>query len=178
MMRRTIGFLVALAVSLLVAPLAADAQPAGKVYRIAIVLLATPVAEMTESESGSPGIRAFLDELRRLGYVEGHNLVIERRSGEGRPERYPEIVAEVVRLNLDLIVLSSSRLARLFKAATTTIPVVAMTADPIKTNVVTNLARPGGNLTGVSSDPGEELLGKRLALLKEALPGLSSGSSF
>jgi ABC-type uncharacterized transport system substrate-binding protein len=171
MTRRTIGLLVIFVC--LVAPLAAEAQPAGTVYRIAIVLLATPVAEITASESSHP-MQAFLGELRRLGYVDGQNLAIEWRSGEGQPERYPELVAEVVHLNPDLILAVSSRLARLFKAATTAIPIVAITADPIKTNVVTNLARPGGNLTGVSVDPGEELLGKRLALLKEALPELSS----
>jgi putative ABC transport system substrate-binding protein len=170
MTRRPLRLLLTLALGCLVTPWVTAVQPlAGQIYRIALVHPASPVAELTE-ESGYPGMRGFFGELRRLGYVEGHNLVVERRSGDGQPERYPAVVAEVVGLRPDVIVVSSSRLARLFREATTTIPILAFTADPIATHVVTNIARPGGNLTGVSVDPGEDLQGKRLALLQEAVP--------
>jgi putative ABC transport system substrate-binding protein len=171
MKRRTLGFLVTLAF-FLVAPLAADAPPRGRVYRLGIVATASPVAQMMESGTDR-NYQAFYGELRRLGYEEGHNLIVERWSGEGWPERYSDIAAEAVRRTPDVILTASSRLARLLQAATTTIPIVAFTADPIATHVVTDLARPGGNLTGLSVDAGEELRSKQLELLHEALPGLT-----
>jgi ABC-type uncharacterized transport system substrate-binding protein len=173
MMRRTIGFLITLALGLLVAPLAAAAPPLGRVYRLGIVSTAGPVAQMMESGTARNFYQAFYGELRRLGYEEGQNLIVERWSAEGRPERYPDIVAEAVRRTPDVILTVSSRLARLFQAATTTIPIVAFTADPIATHLVTDLARPGGNLTGLSVDAGEELRSKQLELLHEAVPGLA-----
>jgi putative tryptophan/tyrosine transport system substrate-binding protein len=172
MTRRPLRLLLTLALGCLVMPSVTAAQPSvGPISRIALVHPASPVADLTE-DSGYPGMRGFFGELRRLGYVEGQNLVVERRSGDGQPARYPAVVAEVVGLHPDVIVVSSSRLARLFREATATIPILAVTADPIATQVVTNIARPGGNLTGVSVDPGEELEGKRLALLKETIPRL------
>jgi putative ABC transport system substrate-binding protein len=172
MTRRAIGLLVMLTFGFLVAPLAAAAPPQGRVYRLGIVSTANPVAQMMESGTDR-NYQAFYGELRRLGYAEGQNLMVERWSAEGRPEHYPDIVAEAVRRTPDVILTVSSRLARLFQAATTTIPIVAFTADPIAGHLVTNLARPGGNLTGLSVDVGEGLLSKQLELLQEAVPGLA-----
>ena len=150
----------------------ARAQQAAKVYRIAIVSTAVPVAELTET-GGVRAWRAFFEELRRLGYVEGRNLVVERYSGEGRTEHYPEMVRDVVRRNPDLIHVSGNPLTLDFKAATTTIPIVAITGDPVVAGIVPSLARPGGNITGVSADAGPEIQGKRLELLKQAVPRVS-----
>jgi two-component system, NtrC family, sensor kinase len=113
---------LALTLALLTAPLATEAQPGSKVYRIAIVVTSAPVAEMTEESN--PAFRAFFGEMRRLGYAESQNLVVERRSALGRPKRFPEIAAEVVRLNPDVIMMSANRIARAFRAATSTIPIV------------------------------------------------------
>jgi putative ABC transport system substrate-binding protein len=161
--------LIAGVLSLLAAPLAAQAQTAGKVYRVAIVFSGVPVGEMTES--ASLPIRAFLAEMRRLGYVEGQNLMLERRSALGRPERLPDIVAEVTRLNPDVIVVPTNRIARAFQAATG-IPIVGPTLSfPVEYGLTTNLARPGGNLTGLTDDAGPEIAAKELDLLTEAVPG-------
>jgi putative ABC transport system substrate-binding protein len=138
-----------LTLALLVATLAAEAQQRGKVYRIALVHPVAAVADMTEAKD--PYYRMLFSELRRLGYVEGQNLVVERRSGEGRRARFPEFAREVVQLQPDLIFLVSARMAREFQAGTTTIPIVGITADPIQEKLVKSLARPGGNLTGFSS---------------------------
>ena len=118
--------------------------------------------------NGSRGYRVFFEELSRLGYVEGQNLVVERYSGEGRIEDYADMARDVVNTHPDLIFSRTTRLALNFKAATTTIPIVISTADPIAGGVVSSLARPGGNITGVSVDAGIDVLGKRLALLLEA----------
>ena len=160
----------ALALALLAAPLAAKAQPAGKVYRIAIMSPADPVAEMTET--GDANYKAFFSELRRLGYAEGRNLVVERRSGEGQTARYPQFALEVVRQQPHVIFALSSRVAKAFQSATTSIPIVAITGDPITYELVTSLARPGGNLTGFSSEAGE-MFTKLPELLKEVVPTAS-----
>ena len=94
------------------------------------------------TEAKDPYYKVLFSELRRLGYVEGQNLVVERRSAEGRPARFPEVAREVVQLQPDLIFLISGRMARAFQAATTTIPLVGMTGDPIR-ETRDNLARPG-----------------------------------
>jgi putative tryptophan/tyrosine transport system substrate-binding protein len=157
-----------LCLALLAAPYAAGAQQRGKVYRIALVHPVAAVADMTEAKD--PYYKVLFSELRRLGYVEGQNLVVERRSGEGRPARFPEFAREVVQLQPDLIFLISGRMARAFQAATTTIPLVGITGDPISEKFVTSLARPGGNLTGFSTEVDESLLGKHPELLKEVVP--------
>jgi putative ABC transport system substrate-binding protein len=157
--------------SLLGAPLAAQAQLARRAYRIAVVS-GLPVAEMTAEMTAAPGWRAFFVELQRLGYVEGQNLVVERRSALGR--RFPEIAAEVVRLNPDVIVVGPNRLAAAFKVETATIPIVgASLTAPLESGLITNLAQPGGNLTGLTDDAGPEIFSKQLELLTEALPGTS-----
>jgi putative tryptophan/tyrosine transport system substrate-binding protein len=162
---------IATTACILTAPLAAEAQPTGKVYRIAAVHPSQSVADMTEAKD--PKFRAFFAELRRLGYVEGQNLVVERRSGEGRPARFPELAREVVQLQPDLIFVLSGRMARAFQAATTTIPTVGITSDPIFEKLVASLARPGGNLTGFSVEADEQNIGKNVEILKEAVPRAS-----
>ena len=117
--------------------------------------------------------RIFLPGLRRLGYTEGQNLVVERRSAGGRRATYPGLAQEVVRSRPSLIYADSGRLAQASRAVTTTIPIVTVTTDPIGLGLATTLARPGGNVTGFSLDAGNEIIGKRLELLKEAVPKAS-----
>jgi ABC-type uncharacterized transport system substrate-binding protein len=161
--------------SLLTAPLAAEAQqPATKVYRIAYLDPGPPLSTLTGPEPSHPGFRAFVQDLRKFGYVEGQNLVIERRSAEGRYERLPDLAAELVRLKVDVIVVPTSTGTRAVKQATTTIPIVmAPGGDPLGHGLVTNLARPGGNLTGLSFVVDYSIEGKRLELLKEILPRMA-----
>ena len=140
-------------------------------HRLAIVHPSNPVAELTET--GNRGYVAFFKELRQLGYVEGQNIAVERFSGEGRTEHYAELASKVVGRNPDLILTHTSRLVLNFKAATTTIPIVGLMADPVRFGIVESLARPGGNITGVSTDAGQEIWGKRLDLLREVVPGTS-----
>jgi putative ABC transport system substrate-binding protein len=153
-------------------PLAARAQQPAKMKRIAIVSPATKIGDM--GVNGHRIYRMFFEELSRLGYDEGRNLVVERYSGEGRTERYADLAREVVNTHPDLIFQITTRLALNFKAETTTIPIVTVTADPIAGGLVSSLARPGGNITGVSVDAGIEVMGKRLALLLEATSKLSN----
>ena len=150
-------------------PLAALAQQATKTHRIALVHPSVSIADMSES-GGNSNYAALFKELRRLGYIEGVNLVVTRYSGEGREERFPELCHEVVRTKPDVIVTASSRLVLSFKAATNTIPVVASMADPVPFGIVTNIARPGGNITGVSMEAGLDIWGKRLQVLRETVP--------
>ena len=147
----------------------ARAQKLATGHRIAVVAAADPVSELTES-GGNPHYEAFFRELRQLGDIEGQNLVIDRYSGEGRTEHYDELVSEVVSRNPDLIFATTSLLVRRFKEATATIPIVGFTADPVAYGIVATLARPGGNVTGVSADAGVEIWGKRLEFAREAVP--------
>ena len=117
--------------------------------------------------------RPFFDELKRLGYVEEENLVVERYSGGGRIERYQSLAQEVVDTKPDLILSIGAPLTTRFKASTNTIPIIAVTGDPIRFGIVSNIARPGGNITGVSVDAGVEIWGKRLEILSEAVSGLA-----
>ncbi|HEV2548436.1 MAG TPA: ABC transporter substrate-binding protein [Stellaceae bacterium] len=154
-------------------PFFARAQQTTKVYRIAVVSpAATSVALMSET-GGSAYYRAFFERLRQLGYVEGQNLVVERYSGENRPEHYAELAREIVRGSPDLILASATALALEFKAATDTIPVVAVSADPVAYGVAASLPRPGGNITGVTVDAGVEIMGKCLEFLREMVPAAS-----
>jgi putative ABC transport system substrate-binding protein len=142
-------------------PLAAHAQQAAKVWRIGML-------ETISSAQNAPQLDAFRQRLQQLGYVEGINFVIEYRSAEGRGDRFPLLVAELIQRNVDLLVLRGTPAAIAVKNATSTIPVV-MTAvgDPLL--VVASLSRPGGNLTGLSSFV-VDLEAKRLELLKEIYP--------
>ena len=150
----------------------AEAQHSRRVYRIALVSPANPVSTLTAT--GEPNYRALFDELRQLGFVEGENLKVERYSGEGRTERYPDLVAEVVRSKPDLIFTLTNRLVRVFSNATTTIPIVSYVGDPVGEKLVASLARPGGNVTGIVSDVGIEFHGKKIELLGEVLGGTLS----
>src|SRR5262249_56602296 len=118
--------------SILCKPLIAEAQPAGKVYRVGLIVTTSPVSEMTGSEPIRPSSRAFVQGLRALGWVEGQNLILERRSAEGRFERFGDIVSELVRLNTDVIVAPGDLIPRAATAITTTVPIVMATAeDPV-----------------------------------------------
>ena len=125
---------------------------------------------------GERAWRAFFAELRRLGYVEGENLIIERYSAEGHHERYADLAREIVTRSPDLIVTGTNPVVIAFKAATSTIPIVAFMLDPLKAGLVTNLAEPGGNLTGITLDAGIEIWGKRLEILKEAIPSTAKAA--
>jgi len=156
--------LVAAALALLASVPPGGAQGAGKVYRIGML-------ERTSMASNSANLNAFRQRLRELGYVEGQNLVIEYRSAGGRDERFPGLAAELVRLKVDLISTRGTPTALAAKNATRTIPVV-MTGigDPVGQGVVASLARPGGNITGLSSTT-TDLYGKRVELLRELIQG-------
>jgi putative tryptophan/tyrosine transport system substrate-binding protein len=160
------AFIGALAGGLLAALLPVAAQPAGKVYRIGVLI-------NSSASIYARRIEAFRQGLRDLGYVEGKNVTLEYRWSEGKQDRLPELAAELVRREVDLIVTrSAGSLAA--KRATTAIPIVMATAlDPIGTGLVASLARPGGNVTGLSLGTSEWFAGKWLQLLKEAVPKLS-----
>jgi putative tryptophan/tyrosine transport system substrate-binding protein len=147
------------------------AQSASKPPRIAFVHSGIPAADLTES-AGPFWVRRFLQELRRSGYIEGENLIVQRYSAEGHQERFTALAREVVTSEPDLIVMNYNVLAHAFQAAKSTIPLVGIVADPVRTGLVRSLARPGGSFTGVSVDAGAGLHGKRLQLLKELLPSI------
>ena len=121
-----------------------------------------------------PIYRTFFEELNRLGFIEGQNLVVERYSAEGRRERHMELARDVVGTHPDVILVFGSPLTLAFKAATTVIPIVGQTGDPVALGLVPSLAHPGGNITGVASDAGWQLYEKWIELLKELVPKLSS----
>ena len=149
---------------LVVAPSAAEAQQAAKVARIGYLGTNRAVAPRH--------VDAFLQGLRDLGYVEGRNLVIEYRDAEGKLERLPALAAELVALKVDVIVAATTPGALAAKQATKTVPIVfAVAADPVTDGLVASLARPGGNVTGLSY-LGPDLVGKLLELLKQAVPGV------
>ena len=163
------AFISGITFGLLAAPLAAEAQQAGKVWRIGVLGGSPP----TTPEAARPW-EALLQGLRELGYVEGQNLAIERRWAEGRAERYHELAAELVAWKPDVIVAAFTPSVSAAKRATSTIPIVmAIAGDPAGTGLVATLARPGANVTGMSFQNSPELAGKRLALLKEAFPSMS-----
>jgi putative ABC transport system substrate-binding protein len=146
-------------------PLAARAQQSGKLPTIGFLVSGTPSTQRAWTA-------AFVKRLHELGWIEGRTIAIEFRWAEGRDQRYAEIAAEFVRLKVDVIVLSGTVAALAAKQATSVIPIVfATAADPVGTGLVASLARPGGNITGLSLQF-TELAGKRLELLREVLPNL------
>ena len=158
--------ILGLALALLAAPLAVEAQQAGKMYRIAYVHYPTRLNAVALA-----GLEAFRQVLRDLGWIEGKNLVIELRLAES-DEKLPEMAAQVVREKFDLLVTSNTLAAMAVKEATTTIPMVMTGAcDPVPCGVVGSLAHPGGNITGATVITGE-VAGKRIEFLKEIVPGL------
>jgi ABC-type uncharacterized transport system substrate-binding protein len=160
MNRRT--FVAGTGAVLLAAPLAAEAQPAGKVYRIGLL---SPASQ-------GLGIEAFREGLRALGYVEGHNIVIEYRSAEGRFDRLPDLSAQLVHLKVDVIVAVVTQASLAAKNATSTIPIVMLAVDdPVGAGLVARLARPGRNITGTSV-LAVEIAGKSLEMLEHVVPKL------
>ena len=140
-------FVVALALSLLMMPLFAHAQAQSKVWRIGFLVPGSRLA------SGESYYKEFLPGMRDLGYAEGKDFILEWRFADGKYERLPELAAELVRLNVDVIIASSSPAIRAAQQATTTIPIVfPSTGDPIGSGFVKSLARPGGNITSVSNE--------------------------
>jgi putative ABC transport system substrate-binding protein len=147
-------------------PVVAGAQQLGKVRRIGML-------EMTAQGMNAANIDAFRKGLRDLGYVEGRDVEIEYRSADGRSERFPGFAAEFVGLNVDVIVTRGTPAVMAAKNATATIPVVmAASGEPVRTGVVAALAHPGGNVTGLSAIT-NELIGKRLEILREVVPGIA-----
>jgi ABC-type uncharacterized transport system substrate-binding protein len=145
-------------------PRVANAQAPAKVHRVGLVMTTTPVA-------ASHITAAFAEGLRELGHVAGKSVVLEYRWAEGHPERLPDLVADLVRQRVDVIVASSQAPALAAKRATQTIPIVMVNArDPVEVGLVASLARPGGNVTGVSQQLTPEIRAKQLQLLKEMLP--------
>jgi len=169
-------FIGMMASGLISAPLTAKVQPAGKVYRVALVFSHSPVSVMAGPNPPHPHARAFLQGLRDRGYVEGQNIIIERRSGEGKDERLREVMAELVRLHMDVIVAATSPVAQAAKQATSTIPIVCV-CGPVQAGLAASHARPGGNCTGIDTAPTNELAGKRVGLFKEAVPKLSRAAA-
>jgi putative ABC transport system substrate-binding protein len=160
MERRT--FLGLVTGGLLAAPLAAEAQPAGKVYRVGYM-------SVVSRQSAEPLMLIFLRALRDLGWIEGRNLLVEWRWADGKVERLSGFAAELTKLNVDLIVAPQSDSALAAKRATRTIPIVHVVAgDPVADGLVTSVARPGGNVTGLTATPSPEIVGKGLELLKQA----------
>ena len=152
--------------AVLATPFVAGAQQAGKVYRIGILQVGTAAANQHLFD-------AFKQGMRDRGYVEGQHIVFERRLGDGKSERVREAAAELVRMNVDLIVTSTDQGIAAVKQQTQTIPIVmANSTDPVGTGFVASLARPGGNITG-NSAMSPQLSGKRLELLREVVPTLS-----
>ena len=157
---------ILIAVVLLAVAVIAEAQQPGKIYRIGFL-------DNSTASGSAVRLEAFWLELRKLGWIEGKNIAIEYRFAEQKPERLPELAADLVRLKVDLIVVSATPPALAAKSATATIPIV-MTAsvDPVGLGLVASLARPGGNVTGLST-LATELNTKRLEVLKDAIPRLS-----
>lgn len=151
----------------LLLPSAARAQ-SSRPHRIAIVHPAFPVEQMTEN--GSAWFRRLFSAFRAVGYMEGVNLTIDRFSAKGQTENFAQIADRVVRSNPDLICANSSRMVRALKSATPTIPMVVWMADPIAYGLISSLARPGGNITGVVSESGLGTWAKRLELLQNIVP--------
>jgi putative tryptophan/tyrosine transport system substrate-binding protein len=162
----TIGCIVMLILSLLTAPLTSQAQHTAPVPRLGLLMPGSASAFASR-------IEAFRHGLRDLGYVEGRTITLEARFADGQADRLPALVAELVRLPVDVLVVDGTIAIRAAQHATTTIPIVmAVSSDPVGAGLVASLARPGGIITGLAG-LAPELSGKRLELLKEAVPTLS-----
>jgi putative ABC transport system substrate-binding protein len=149
----------------LAAPLAAEAQQAGKVFRVGVIAFGSP-----ETANFLPPFRQRLSEL---GYVEGQNVVLEVRYARGKQELLPALAAELVGLRVDAIYVASDQIVLALRQATTTIPIVMVACDAVAAGLIASLSRPGGNITGISC-LSSELSGKRLELLREAGPNASN----
>lgn len=163
---REAGLIVTLCLGILVVPLPADAQQKAKMYRIGFLGNSTAALEANL-------VGPFREGLRDLGYVEGQNILIEYRWAEGKYDRFPALIAELIGLKVEVIVTAGTPATLAVKKATTSVPLVMIAVgDPVGTGIVPSLGRPGGNITGlISISP--ELDGKRLELLREVVPGIS-----
>ena len=159
---RFIGLLTSL---MLILVSSAEAQQAGKVWRIGMLVSGSV-------STHGKWVEAFREGLRELGYVEGMNIILEYRYGEGKRERFSDLAAEMVQLKPDVIYVSSTEFSQAAKKATTTIPIVATAGDLVGARLVSSLARLSGNVTG-STNISPDLSGKRLELLKEVVPKLT-----
>jgi putative ABC transport system substrate-binding protein len=158
----TTGIMIVVLTTLAALPLVANAQPAGKAPR---------VAYLSASSASSATVEAFEQGLRELGYVDGRNILIEYRWANGQFDRLPAIAAELVRLGINVIVAANTPAALAAKNATSTIPIILVTSgDPVGSGLVASMARPDGNVTGLSLTPTPAIIGKQLELLKEAFP--------
>jgi putative ABC transport system substrate-binding protein len=156
--------IITLTLSLLAAPLTAEAQPAGKVPKIGLL-------NNSSATANARPFAAFTQTLRELGYIEGQNLTIERRYADGRPEQLPLLAAELATHQVDVFVVTTNHTAEVVRQLTTTIPIVMTSAeDPVSLGLAKSLARPEGTITGVALVPGPELQGKKLELLTAVLP--------
>jgi putative ABC transport system substrate-binding protein len=164
---RRIGLAVVLALSLTLPTLAAEAQEAGKVYRVGALASSSSIPD------NIIGRQAFLERLSELGWVVGQNLTFEPRSADQRLDRLPGLAAELVQLNVSMILALGHQAALAAKRATATIPIVIIAGDPVGAGLVASLAHPGGNITGLTNAAGPEIFSKRLELLKEASPKIS-----
>jgi putative ABC transport system substrate-binding protein len=158
-----IGLAIVLALALLLQPRGSEAQTATKTYRIGLL-------EVVSAAANGQNRVAFRQGLKELGYVEGQSFVLEYRSADGQAERFPDLARELVRLNVEVIVTRGTPSALAAKRATRTIPIVmASSGDPVATGIVASLARPGGNVTGLSA-VATEIQGKQLEVLREMAP--------
>jgi ABC-type uncharacterized transport system substrate-binding protein len=164
MRRSPVGLVATLALAILVAPLATDAQPAGKVYRI---------GALRESQPPTAWVEAFQQGLRERGYVDGQNVVVEFHVTDGSLDQFPQLAEELVRSQVDILIVPNTAAALAAKQATSTIPIVMVgITDPVGSGLVASLARPGGNVTGLAvMDP--DLVGKQLEFLKDVRPTVS-----
>jgi putative ABC transport system substrate-binding protein len=156
-------------------PVRAEAQETRRSRIIGLALGTVPLAEMIGTDPGYFVPRVFVHRLRELGWIEGSTVVIERRSAEGRPDRAPEIIAELIARGVEVVMVGATPwLLEAAQRASRTIPIVAIfTEDPVAAGLVSSLARPGGNLTGVTTTSGRELAEKRLELVKQLAPGIA-----
>jgi putative tryptophan/tyrosine transport system substrate-binding protein len=162
----TIGLLLAAATQ------SSWAQEPAKQHRIAIIRAGGSTAHISDTSPYS-FYKELFKELRRLGDIEGQNLTVERYSGEGQPEGFADLAREVVNRKPDLVLAISPPIAKAVRAASDTMPIVLAGGDPIRAGLATSLAHPGGNMTGVTTEVDPEIWGKRLQILKEALPSVS-----
>jgi len=165
---RLIGLAIGLTVALVLAPLAGEAQQAEKAYRVGVLSSGSVALD----DVGN-GRQAFLERLSDLGWVVGQNLMIEPRHAEGQLDRLPSLAEELVQLKVGMIVALGTSAALAAKRATAAIPIVIVAGDPVGTGLVTSLAHPGGNITGLTNEAGLGILSKRLELLKETAPKIS-----
>lgn len=163
---RLIGLVVVLALSLCAAPIGAQSEQSGKVHRVGYVGYDAPGSDPT-------GIAGLRQGLRDLGYMEGQNIVIEYRFAQGRPDRLPGLITELTNLKVGLLITQGTAVTAAAQRATTTMPIVAVSADPLGLGFVESLAHPGGNITGLSLAQGEDFSGKWLELIRDSLPKAS-----